>query len=169
VAADQVVAGRRVATPPAGTVVFLIGMRINRLWKVRRWGRVAMAMPRMLAELGRQPDLGLLGVRTYVSGRSVVTLQYWRDSDSLERYARGGEFAHLPAWREFNRRIRDNGDVGIFHETYVIGRQESMYVNMPAGYGLAGATSWDTPSRLGQSAAHRLDPTAADEPLLEPY
>ena len=35
-------------------VVFLIGMRINKLWKVRTWLPVFVAMPRMLRELERQ-------------------------------------------------------------------------------------------------------------------
>ena len=29
-------------------VVFLIGMRINRLWKIHKWLPIARAMPRML-------------------------------------------------------------------------------------------------------------------------
>jgi len=32
-------------------VVFLIGMRVNRWWKVHRWLRVGSGMPRMLREL----------------------------------------------------------------------------------------------------------------------
>ncbi len=42
-------------------VVFLIGMRVNRWWKVRQWLRTALAMPRMLRELGQHPELGMLG------------------------------------------------------------------------------------------------------------
>lgn len=51
-------AGR--AAFPEGTVVFLIGMRINSLWRVRAWLPVFIAMPRMLRELYRQPEPGLL-------------------------------------------------------------------------------------------------------------
>ena len=32
-------------------VVFLIGMRVNKFWKVNKWLPVARAMPRMLDEL----------------------------------------------------------------------------------------------------------------------
>ncbi len=42
-------------------VVFLIGMRVNRWWKVLQWLRVALAMPRMLRELHGKPELGFLG------------------------------------------------------------------------------------------------------------
>ena len=36
-------------------VVFLIGMRINRLWKPHKWFPVLMAMPKMLKELDAAP------------------------------------------------------------------------------------------------------------------
>ena len=41
-------------------VVFLIGMRINRPWMLHKWLPVVMAMGRMLPELYRQRQLGLL-------------------------------------------------------------------------------------------------------------
>ncbi len=41
-----------------GIVVFLIGLRVNRLRALRRWVPVAMAMPKMLRELMTQPELG---------------------------------------------------------------------------------------------------------------
>ncbi|HXS97713.1 MAG TPA: DUF4188 domain-containing protein [Candidatus Limnocylindrales bacterium] len=42
-------------------VVFVITMRINKLWKVHKWMPVFFAMPRMLKELARQPESGFLG------------------------------------------------------------------------------------------------------------
>jgi hypothetical protein len=162
-------AARMTDDAPAGTVAFLIGMRVNRPWKVRQWLPVATAMPRMLRELAERPELGLLGARTYVGGRTVLTVQYWRSAEDLDRYARSRDHAHLPAWREFNRRVRDNGDVGIFHETYVLDRHETVYVNMPAGFGLAGATALVRPASRGQRAAHRLDPSVPDIPAVVPY
>lgn len=162
-------AGRMTADAPPGTVVFLIGMRINRLRKFRQWLPVATAMPRMLRELAAQPDLGLLSARTYVSGRTVLTVQYWRSAEDLDRYARAGDHAHLPAWRDFNQRTRDNGEVGIFHETYVLDRQETVYVNMPVDFGLGGATGLVPLAGRGQRAAHRLDPAVPDVPAVSPY
>lgn len=41
-------------------VVFLIGVRINRWWKIHQWLPVAQAMPRMLKELAAWPDAGFL-------------------------------------------------------------------------------------------------------------
>jgi hypothetical protein len=161
--------GRLTADAPSGTVVFLIGARFNRLRRPRSWWPVLTAMPRMLAELQRHPELGLLSAQLFRSGRTVLVLQYWRSTDDLDRYARARDHAHLPAWREFNRRVRDNGDVGIFHETYVADRHETVYVGMPASFGLGGATSLVPVARRGQRAAHRLDPAVPDEPVVAPY
>jgi hypothetical protein len=38
--------------------VFLIGMRINRPWKIHRWLPVARAMGQMIQELYAHPELG---------------------------------------------------------------------------------------------------------------
>lgn len=51
-----------------GVVVFIIGMRVNRLWEVWRWLPVFAAMPRMIIELAKDPSRGLLGrPRTFLS------------------------------------------------------------------------------------------------------
>ena len=42
-------------------VVFLIGMRINKLHRPDLWLPTLRAMPTMLAELSKDPDSGLLG------------------------------------------------------------------------------------------------------------
>lgn len=90
--------------------------------------------------------------------------------EQLEAYARAGDRRHLPAWRDFNRVVRDSGEVGIFHETYRVGpgRVESVYGNMPR-VGLAAATSHTPVGRVAQSAGARMDPSAADDPAVEPY
>ena len=121
-------------------VVFLIGMRINRLWKVHKWWPVAAAMPRMLRELAEDPDSGLLGVESWF-GNPTIALQYWRSFEHLERYAKDSARRHRPAWAAFNRAVAGNGDVGIWHETYRVrpGDYECIYNNMPP-FGLARAT-----------------------------
>lgn len=131
---------RRVSAEIDGDfVVFLIGMRINRPWKVHKWLPVFLAMPRMLKELQARPELGLLGVR-YLGRLSFV--QYWRSFEQLEAYARAADHAHWPAWVAFNRAMKDSrGDVGIWHETYLIsaGRYEAIYSGVPRmGLGAAG-------------------------------
>ena len=98
-------------------VVFLIGMRINKPWKVHRWWPVFTAMPKMIRELeAAGSTCGFLG-HLGMSPRAMV--QYWRSFDYLERYARSRDHHHWPAWVEFNRRMKNSReDVGIWHEEW---------------------------------------------------
>lgn len=130
-------------------VVFLIGMRINRWRKVRSWWPAFTGMPRMLTEL-RATDAGLLHAETFWRGRTFLVVQHWRNAEDLGAYARDPSFTHARAWGEFNRKAAATGDVGIFHETYVVPRDriESLYGNMPP-FGLAAAHG----SRLRDSTA----------------
>lgn len=114
-------------------VVFLIGMRVTRWWKIHKWLPTALAMPRMIRELEARPDLGFLGAEAWF-GRTTIMVQYWRSRDALYDYARDREAQHLPAWRQFNQSIGTSGDVGVWHETYDVPRRgiDSVYVNMPA-------------------------------------
>ena len=119
-------------------VVFLIGMRVNKPWKLHKWLPVFFAMPRMLKELKRHPEAGLLTARLGIG----VTIQYWRSFDLLEAYARSRSMEHWPAWVAFNKKVSSaSGDVGIWHETYKVqaGHYEAIYSSMPRmGLGLAG-------------------------------
>jgi hypothetical protein len=111
-------------------VVFLIGMRVNKPWKVHKWLPVVMAMPRMIKELEKKPDTGFLGH----SGIGLSMVQYWRSFEQLEAYARNHDAKHWPAWVDFNKRVGGSrGDVGIWHETYLInpGQYEAIYSGMP--------------------------------------
>lgn len=122
-------------------VLFLIGIRINRWWKPWAWMPVFSAMPKMLIELAKNPELGLLHARTHFGLRNTMLVQYWRSYEHLEKYALARDRAHLPAQSAFNRAIGTNGDVGIWHETYLVepGKYENIYGNMPPwGMGVAG-------------------------------
>jgi len=133
--------GRHTATLDGDFVVFLIGMRLNRPWKVRHLPWFLQTMPRMISELEGDPESGFLGAEKAVMFGGLAVVQYWRSFAHLERYARDGGASHLPAWREFNRRIRDSGDIGIWHETYKVraGEYEAIYGNMPrVGLGSVG-------------------------------
>lgn len=140
-------------------VVFLIGARVNRWWKIGKLWQVGSAMTRMLKELDQQRDMGLLHVETWF-GRTTILVQYWRSFEQLHAYARMQDAEHRPAWGLFNRTIGSNGDVGIWHETYLIraGEYEAIYNNMPE-FGLAKAGGWvpardkknTAKGRLGQS------------------
>lgn len=134
----RVIAGRMTAEVEGDFVVFLIGMRINKPWKVHKWLPVFLAMPRMLKELEARPESGFLG---HIASLGVI-VQYWRSFDHLESYARSKDQEHWPAWIAFNRRIGNSrGDVGIWHETYQMraGQYETVYSGMPPfGLGRAG-------------------------------
>ena len=94
--------GRMTARLDEPFVVFLIGMRFNKPWKLHKIAPVLMAMPRMIAELSRQPEMGFLGADSWF-GRTILMVQYWRSFEQLEAYAKSREHAHLPAWAAFNR------------------------------------------------------------------
>lgn len=115
-------------------VVLLIGMRINRWWKLHRWLPVALSMRRMVKQLGQLPrDSGYLGGEYRTVGNPIIFVQYWRSYDRLEAYASNKDLAHLPMWGWFFKAIALGGDVGIYHEAYRIapGNYESVYLNMP--------------------------------------
>ncbi len=156
--------GRHAATIEGDFVVFLVGMRINKPWKIHRWWPVFRAMPPMIRELSRDPDSGLLGVTKGMLGGGPALVQYWRSFDDLERFARNPDARHLPAWRAFNQRVRASGDVGIWHETYRVraGEYEAIYNNMPRT-GLARAGDRE-PLAPNSTAAQRIGARETDKP-----
>ena len=66
-----IIPGRQQAHPEKPFALFLIGMRVNTLWAVNRWGPVAMAMPRMQRELAKKPGAGMLWQKNFSSGRTT--------------------------------------------------------------------------------------------------
>lgn len=157
---------RRVSAEIDGDfVVFLIGMRVNRPWKPHRWLPVFFAMPRMLAELKRHPEMGLLHVEQRIANPfAPLIVQYWRSFEQLEAFARSKDATHFPAWVKFNKSVGSSGDVGIWHETYLVraGDYESVYNGMPL-CGLAKAGRAVPASGGKQTAAMRLGHDDAGE------
>ncbi len=137
-------------------VVFIIGMRINSPMKVHKWLPVATAMPRMIVELRKRPELGFLHAEMWFS-RTIILVQYWRSMDQLLAYAKDKEAEHLPAWRAFNKSVGTDGSVGIWHETYMAspGTYENIYVNMPP-FGLGKVMAAQPVTGVRQSASGRL-------------
>jgi len=139
-------------------VLFLIGMRINTLWRVWEWFPAFLAMPTMIVELYKNPELGFLRARTEMAGRTITVIQYWKSFEALEAYAANGQRKHRPAWTAFYKRATSGtGAVGIYHETYVIrpGEVESLYVDLPANFGLGGAVGSVPVGRRTESARAR--------------
>ncbi|WP_433505086.1 DUF4188 domain-containing protein [Pseudonocardia halophobica] len=133
--------GRRTTHEHEGElVVFLIGMTINRWWRVDQWLPTLLAMGPMLRELSTDPDSGLLGFRALLGAGGPTVVQYWSSVDKLYAYASDRTATHRPAWAAFNRRARKApGVVGVWHETYRVAQAESVYVGT-SELGLAKAT-----------------------------
>jgi hypothetical protein len=149
-----VISRRMTASVEGDFVVFLIGMRINKLWKIHKWLPVFLAMPKMLKELGAHPESGFLG---HTMGFPVI-VQYWRSFAQLEAYARAQDRRHWPAWVAFNARVGSSrGDVGIWHETYQVraGEYETVYSGMPP-FGLGKVGTLRSVGGGSDSARERL-------------
>src|SRR6266498_2496999 len=140
--ARKVFAGRYTASSDEPFVVFLIGMRVNRLFALRKWVPTFMAMGRMMRALRNHPEAGFLSAQMIIYPRGVGLIQYWRSFDELENFARQPTEPHLDAWRRFNRVIGADGSVGFWHESYLVdpARFEAVYGNMPL-FGVAAATA----------------------------
>ena len=151
----KVIAQRMTARIDGDFVVFLIGLRVNKPWKIHKWLPVFLAMPRMLKELAANPESGFLG--HVMSPRVIV--QYWRSFDHLEAYARSKDQEHWPAWVAFNRRVgASREDVGIWHETYQVraGEYEAVYSGMPP-FGLGQVGELIAATGRQESARGRLE------------
>ena len=90
-------------------VVFLIGMRVNRPWKVPRWWPVFSAMPRMLRHLEQHPEkrvrttdietiYGNMPPRGLAAAVGAVPVRRGRDSAAARIGARTEDDPALPPY-----------------------------------------------------------------------
>ncbi|MGW2720929.1 DUF4188 domain-containing protein [Streptomyces sp. NPDC001492] len=155
------VPGRTTADAEGDVVVLLIGVRVNHFWAVHQWLPVMWSMFRMLGELARDRDRGLLGhVMLTASPRTYYVVQYWESKEKLYDYAHSPQMFHHKAWAVINRKEKAGKarqHVGLWHETYVVpeGAYESIYFDMPA-FGLAGAHGQVPLERRGRYAKNRF-------------
>ena len=86
-------------------VLFLIGMRVHKLWKVWKWVPVFMAPCRACScrAWQRIRSLVCLHTKTFFSLRSPYLVQYWRSFEDLHAYSVDKSLEHLPAWKAFNQ------------------------------------------------------------------
>jgi len=63
--------GRWTAELDGDVVVFLIGARIHKSWKVRQWVPVARAMNAMQREIAEHPEIGCLHVENFGALRPI--------------------------------------------------------------------------------------------------
>ena len=84
----EIFPGRYTAEIEGDFVVFLIGMRVNRPWRLRKLAFMAGTMPRLLRELDAEPAHGCLGSwQVLRSPIAPTVIQYWRSFEELEAYA----------------------------------------------------------------------------------
>ncbi|WNB91046.1 DUF4188 domain-containing protein [Bacillus sp. NEB1478] len=147
--------GRYMADTDENFVLFIIGMRVNKILSFSKWIPVFKAMGPMIRELYQNPQLGFLHTEFLFNWRGVTLIQYWRSFEQLEAYAHGK--THLKAWKDFNKKIGDDGSVGIYHESYNIVNKgaEAIYSNMPK-FGLAKAYSLVPVTKNTNSARERI-------------
>jgi len=153
---SKVKPGRYTAQMDGSFVVFIIGMRVNKIWAIHKWLPVFKAMGPMIRELYQNPELGFLQASFLLSWRGPAIIQYWKSFEQLEQYARKGAI-HLEGWRNFNQKVGTSGVVGIYHETYLVpeGQYECLYNNMPV-YGLAKAGRHVSATGNRETASRRL-------------
>ena len=154
--------GRYTAQSDEPFVVFLIGFRVNRWLALRSWTRVAAAMGPMIAELKRQPELGLLHAETFMYWRGVGMVQYWRSFELLQAYAHARDAKHLPGFVELAEQIKAKGVDTIactaVNDVFVMnawGKHGNIYVNMPR-FGLGGAMPFVPITGRNDSAQARM-------------
>ena len=106
-------------------VVIYLGMRVNAFTGLKT---VAGFGPKIMSSVAAKPD-GLLLHEDLVYSLfppHAGMRQYWRDFESLERWARSEP--HRAWWRQF---LRDSGGTGFWHETYFMrGGMEAVYDDM---------------------------------------
>lgn len=143
-------------------VVFRVGLRVNLWRRPDLWLPPSRALKRMLRELRDDPDSGLLGATSHLDLSGPSQTQYWSSLDKLYAYARNGSTSHRSAWKIFYRATRKSGGaVGLWHETFLVDRAESLYIATPA-MGLARATKVAHAGHGEGGGRERLDTTAQE-------
>jgi hypothetical protein len=103
-------------------VVIVLGMRVNTWSGIKT---LAGFGPKIASSVVARPD-GLLLHENFLFSLApphVGMRQYWRDFDSLERWARSEP--HRTWWQQF---LRNSGGTGFWHETYFMrGGMEAVY------------------------------------------
>src|SRR3954471_19832552 len=106
-------------------VVIYLGMRMNSL---RGLKTMISFGPKIRAAVAERPDGLLLHENLVFSAfpPHAGMRQYWRDFDSLERWARSDP--HREWWQQF---VRNSGGTGFWHEAYFMrGGMEAVYDDM---------------------------------------
>ncbi|WP_406247505.1 DUF4188 domain-containing protein [Microbacterium sp. M] len=153
---SRIIRGRMTHRYDGELVVFHIGMQINRWWRPDLWLPAFFSMPRMLKELSLDSESGFLGYELLFGGGGPYVVQYWSSVEKLYAYASTPSQAHRPAWTRFNQAARKApGAVGVWHETFLVERAETVYVSTRP-MGLPKATELVPVGRRQDRAAARF-------------
>jgi hypothetical protein len=146
-------------------VVIYLGMRVNTLTGVRT---LLGFGPQIARSVDAKPDGLLLHENLMFSlfPPHAGMRQYWRDFDSLERWARSTP--HQEWWRQF---LRNSGGTGFWHETYFMrGGMEAVYDDMVKATGFLTFAPVQ-PARGGmfsaRGRAHRAGQSTVAAPIDE--
>jgi hypothetical protein len=142
-------------------VVIYLGMRVRAL----RGLRTLLAFgPKIKRAVEAKPDGLLLHENLLWSlvPPHAGMRQYWRDFESLERWARS--LPHQGWWQGF---LRDTGGTGFWHEAYFMrGGMEAVYDDLAAPLGFSAFA--DTVPAKGAMFSARRRARIAGEPDLPP-
>jgi hypothetical protein len=151
-------------------VVIYLGMRIQSLRGFLTTFRLG---PQIAKSVAAKPD-GLLlheSVHWGLFPPHVGMRQYWRDFDSLERWARS--LPHQSWWKRF---LADSGGTGFWHETYFMrGGMEAVYDDVHELLGLAAfapveaarGRMFGARSRAGLGGEEALQPAIGEDEYYE--
>ena len=146
-------------------VVIYLGMRVRTLTGLKTLFGFG---PKIAKSASDQPD-GLLRHETFLWSLfppHAGIRQYWRDFESLERWARSEP--HRVWWKNF---LRDSGGTGFWHETYFIrGGIEAIYDDMAQSTGLlsfAPAVAARGPMFSSRQRAHLTGTGSIAPPVAE--
>lgn len=159
---EKVRNGRFSVTNDDEIVLFLVGVRVNRIRMIRKWLPVVRAIRPLLREATAGEDPALLGYRVHRCGiREIVVVQYWRSVDELMAFADGA--VHRRSWTDFYRLATAGAAVGLWHETYAVpaGRYEAIYGIVPP-LGLATVREKVPVGRRNEGARARLKEAGDD-------
>ncbi|CAN5911255.1 DUF4188 domain-containing protein [soil metagenome] len=119
-----------------------LGIQARRLRAVPYVRRLGKAIDQSAAE-AIASGAGLLHSERFLIGWNHFGVwQYWKDFEALEAWSHRPP--HSDWWRGLLDRARTRGDVGVYHETYLVPRRnvESIYLDcQPVGLAAFGTLS----------------------------
>jgi hypothetical protein len=103
-----------------GVVLYVNGIRLNRLRALPQWLLANWTIAKMFGELEAEPDSGFLGYTPIFLGlRKGATMQYWQSLEDFQRFATDPDGPHVPAWTWYDETVDPDGGLGFWAELYV--------------------------------------------------